>query len=513
MKTKYGVVFVQIFSFLFFTQVYSQSERFSEIGKMQRHDQIQKEDNVLLINSTSLDSFITATMSEYHIPGLSACILKDGELVWNHAYGYADVERQIPVIDSTIFAIASISKTITGTALMQLYERGIFELGDNVKDYLPTDLQVVNPSYPNDPITFKMILSHVSSIIDNWDILDTLVVEGDSPISLYDGLKNYLVSGGAYYSEINYDSLSPASKYSYCNIATALLGYIVEAITDTTFEEYCYKHIFEPLNMNETSWFLSNLDTNHVARPSTWTLKGYQSYPHWGHPFYPCGSLRTSSLQLAHFLNMFMQKGTLENSKILDNSTVALMTTIHYPEIPVEQGYPDSSQGLIWYQEYFNDRLVWGHSGGSNGITTTMYYYEPDNSGVIVLTNGDLFLYPSPCKGVSEIVNTLFDFAVSCSTVIAVHDENVLSVFALKQNFPNPFNSITNIEFALSHSGFVTLKIYTMLGEEVTTLVSENLSAGKYKYLWDAMGLASGVYFYRLHAGEYKQTKKLILMK
>jgi CubicO group peptidase (beta-lactamase class C family) len=139
-------------------------------------------------------------MSEYHIPGLSACIVKDGELVWHNAYGYADVEREIPVTDSTLFFIASISKTITGTALMQLYERGLFHLDDNVNNYLPPDLQVVNPSYPNDPITLKMILSHVSSIKDNWGVLEPLTVAGDSPITLYDFLKNYLVPGGAYYT-------------------------------------------------------------------------------------------------------------------------------------------------------------------------------------------------------------------------------------------------------------------------------------------------------------------------
>ncbi len=85
--------------------------------------------------------------------------------------------------------------------------------------------------------------------------------------------------------------------------------------------------------------------------------------------------------------------------------------------------------------------------------------------------------------------------------------------YSLSQNYPNPFNPSTTIEFTLPKSAFVTLKVYNLLGEEIATLVSEDLSAGKYKYLWDATRLASGVYFYRLHAGEFKQTKKLILMK
>jgi CubicO group peptidase (beta-lactamase class C family) len=73
----------------------------------------------------------------HHIPGLSACILKKGELVWQNAYGFADIEQNIPVTDSTLFFLASISKTFTGTALMQLYERGFFDLDDNVNNYLP----------------------------------------------------------------------------------------------------------------------------------------------------------------------------------------------------------------------------------------------------------------------------------------------------------------------------------------------------------------------------------------
>jgi len=91
--------------------------------------------------------------------------------------------------------------------------------------------------------------------------------------------------------------------------------------------------------------------------------------------------------------------------------------------------------------------------------------------------------------------------------------DNIPKVFSLKQNYPNPFNPTTTIEFSLPHTEQVTLKIYNILGEEVAALVSEKLPAGKYKYEWDARGLASGMYFYKLEAGDFVQTKKMLLIR
>jgi len=93
--------------------------------------------------------------------------------------------------------------------------------------------------------------------------------------------------------------------------------------------------------------------------------------------------------------------------------------------------------------------------------------------------------------------------------------------FALRQNYPNPFNLTTNIEFSIPKSEFVTLKVYNILGEQVATLVSEKLAAGQYKYEWDARDLASGIYLYRLQAGDpesssgqvFVDIKKMILTK
>jgi hypothetical protein len=91
--------------------------------------------------------------------------------------------------------------------------------------------------------------------------------------------------------------------------------------------------------------------------------------------------------------------------------------------------------------------------------------------------------------------------------------EEVPRMYALEQNYPNPFNPSTIIEFALPHAGYVTLKLYNVLGEGVATLIAGQHDAGTFKAVWDASGFPSGVYFYRLAAGEYVQTKKMILMK
>jgi hypothetical protein len=87
------------------------------------------------------------------------------------------------------------------------------------------------------------------------------------------------------------------------------------------------------------------------------------------------------------------------------------------------------------------------------------------------------------------------------------------SGFSLSQNYPNPFNPVTDVGFRIADFGFVSLRIYDITGKEVAVLVNENLKAGTYKYSFDATGLNSGVYFYRLTAGEFSETKKMVLIK
>ena len=92
-------------------------------------------------------------------------------------------------------------------------------------------------------------------------------------------------------------------------------------------------------------------------------------------------------------------------------------------------------------------------------------------------------------------------------------DEQLAGSFSLLQNYPNPFNPVTVISYNIAVAGFVELKIYDVLGNEVKTLVKEKQNAGSYSVDFNAGDLPSGVYFYRINAGEYRETKTMMLLK
>jgi len=111
------------------------------------------------------------------------------------------------------------------------------------------------------------------------------------------------------------------------------------------------------------------------------------------------------------------------------------------------------------------------------------------------------------------VPRTNADFGAIITDVDSDHDPVVPKTYSLTQNFPNPFNPSTVIEYTLPTSGFVTLKIYNILGQEVRTLVSDVQSPGKYSVRFDASSYASGLYFYQLRTGEFLDVKKMLLLK
>jgi CubicO group peptidase (beta-lactamase class C family) len=375
----------------------------------------------------TLDEFILEKMKASNIPGVSACIVKKDKLVWSGAFGWADVENKKPRTEETIQNIGSISKTITATAAMQLFEQGKFKLDDDVNSYLP--FPVRNPRFPDDPMTFRQLLTHKSSIKDGPAYQKSYAC-GDPIVSLKDWLKGYLVPGGKYYDQgENFHAWKPGTieippgPRAYTNVGFGLLGYLVEVISGQDFAEYCKKNIFIPLGMKSTGWYLADIKVSHHAIPYTLiseqfkmpdgmtlddflprygkdrqTTKAGELFPHCLYSFfnYPDGLVRTSVQDLSRFLRAYINDGVFENSRILKEETVRMMLSKEH-----------FGRGLCWFDMTLkNGDPAWGHGGGDPGISTQMIFRPQDGAGVILFFNTD-----SPGKVYGEIQERLFEEA------------------------------------------------------------------------------------------------------
>ena len=361
--------------------------------------------------SVPLDEYIVNEMESEHFPGVATVIVKNGEIVWLECYGFADVENGIPVTHSTQFLLASMSKLFTGTATMQLKEDGMLQLNDDINEYLPWQLN--HPVHSTTPMTIQQLMTHTSSINDNWAAMSNYYGYPDPTMSLEACMLDYFtVAGENYNANQNFIGSTPGTTFKYSNMATALNGYITEIVSSTPFDDYCDEHIFEPLCMEKTAWHMADLDSNEVARPYSYSNGNFIANPHYGFADYPDGQLRSSISDLASFMIAFLNGGTLGSNAILSPSSVSEMWTQQIPSI-------ESKQGLNWYKDLLyhsgGETLLWGHNGGELGVSTDMYVDPESNIGLCVLSNGGgTNLY---------ICDELYDYALSLNAISGIVPE------------------------------------------------------------------------------------------
>jgi CubicO group peptidase (beta-lactamase class C family) len=364
------------------------------------------------VTITNLDDFffdlkMSFFMKLAKFPSLSACIIEDDIVSWSKGYGFYDLEQRKSATDDTIYNIGSITKTITGTALMQLNDQGLFDLDEDVNNYLPFYLR--NPNFPDDPITFRMLLSHSSSLNKETGLnaySEWINFSADPPFSFYPypWLEEHLLPGGEWYYQDRWSSIyKPGELSVYANVNFDIIAYLVELISGEIFTEYCKNHIFNPLEMYDTSFNLSELDIERVAIPYhyhngeylqlnelSYLLGDYTPQDKfWRVLFYPAGGLYSTVSDLSHFFIAHMNGGVWNNVRILEEDTVNEMHMIQPPG-NIEEGF--QYYGLAWI--IFQDPLIFnftmsGHSGDAYGVSTWMVYLPTENIGGIYFSNGD----------------------------------------------------------------------------------------------------------------------------
>lgn len=345
----------------------------------------------------TVDAFVGDQMLQNHIPGLAVSVIRDGALKWSEGYGWANLERKIPMTPATIQNIGSVSKPIVATVVMQCVERGIFSLDDDINDYLPFSIR--NPGHPDVAITFAQLLSHTSSIADGSSYGRAYQC-GTSSISLDNWIEGYFQPNGAYHHATeNFHAWPPGEQYEYNNVAFAVLAYLVQLTTGTPFDDYCREELFAPLHMPGTSWLVKNIDTSRHATPYAHVTKGKIDSPNWGgvelgllngeqppagfeglyadcvydHPNFADGFLRTSVAELSNFQLMLIANGTFNGHQVLPEKTIRRMF---------------SGRGITWHTRELSDgRKVWRHGGGDPGISTLFEFHRETAQGVIVFAN------------------------------------------------------------------------------------------------------------------------------
>jgi CubicO group peptidase (beta-lactamase class C family) len=373
------------------------------------------------IDAESLERFVTGYMGEKHIPGVAVAILADSEVVFSAGYGWADIERRVPMTPDTVTNIASVTKTITAAALLQLRDEHGFSLEEAIDAYLP--FEVRHPDHSEMPITFRHLLTHTASL-DDGDAYDESYACGDPSVSLGDWLQDYLTLGGRYYdAEQNFLTCAPGEKYSYSNVGYGLIGHLVERISGVSLTDYTRERIFEPLGMEETGWYLSEFDPDRHATPYAWvevgetldnplfgerngeTMTEASFVPFCPYSFYNLsdGLLRTSVNQLARFVLAHMNGGELEGVRILEEGTIAEIFSQQLDPSRIEDNR--FVQGLTWRQREDEVGPAWGHSGGDPGVRTRVLFDIDGRSGVIVFANR--------ATRVTPIVQRLFEEARS----------------------------------------------------------------------------------------------------
>jgi CubicO group peptidase (beta-lactamase class C family) len=361
-----------------------------------------------------LDSFFSELMESTQLVGLSAGIVKNGKIAWSNGFGFADLEEKRPVTPDTLFHQGSVSKTITVAVFMHLWERSDFSLDDDINDYLP--FAVRNPRFPDKPISFRMLLTHTSSIADvapGENKLSVLNEERDSEVPLEKVLRGFLIPGGEYYSEGNYSESAPGEKYQYSNISFSLIGYIVERLSGKAFDAYCRETIFDPLEMKKTTWKLSEVRPEDFAyqysldRSTPGKKVKVQPYT-W--PGYMDGSLRTNVVEYANFLIMLMNRGEFEGKQILEPETIDIMLTLQeMGDNPPGRMFEHIGRALLWNKVRVGDYEIFHFNGFGSGFFTEVYFDPEKKTGGMFFITGEFTSFPVMGESIQEIVESLLD--------------------------------------------------------------------------------------------------------
>jgi CubicO group peptidase (beta-lactamase class C family) len=315
-----------------------------------------------------LDGYMPYAMATGDIAGAVVAVVKDGEIVTERGFGYADVASKRPVDPKlTLFRPGSVSKLFTWTAVMQLVEQGKLDLDTDVNKYLPADFQV--PPRVGKPITLRNIMTHTAGYEEQ---IKNIITENPETADYVTLLKRWMPN------RVFEAGTTPA----YSNYATSLAGYIVERVSGEPFFDYIDKHIFAPLDMKHST-FRQPLPKELEPLMSTGYVQASQpakKFEMVGPA--PAGALSSPGEEMAHFMIAHLQNGEYKGNRILKEETAKLMHDSPLTLLP-----PLNRMELGFFETNINGREVIAHLGDTDYFHTSLHLFLKENTGFYVSFN------------------------------------------------------------------------------------------------------------------------------
>jgi CubicO group peptidase (beta-lactamase class C family) len=312
-----------------------------------------------------LDGLIPYSIDRGDIAGGVVVVVKDGQILAEKGYGYADVAKKTPVDpEQTLFRPGSISKLFTATAVMQLVEQGKLNLDSDVNQYL--DFKI--PARDGQPITLRNIMTHTSGFEETLKGL----MGSATPLPLGDYLKAWIP-----------ERVFPPGKIpAYSNYASALAGYIVQRVSGEPFADYAQNHILTPLGMAHSSF---QQPLPQALQPQM--SQGYVTGS--GQPHYyemvgvaPAGALAATGADMGKFMIAHLQNGSYNGAQILKPETAIAMHAVQPKIYPALNG-----MALNFYEHSRNGHRVIAHNGGTQYFHSDLHLFIDDGVGIFISLN------------------------------------------------------------------------------------------------------------------------------
>jgi CubicO group peptidase (beta-lactamase class C family) len=316
-----------------------------------------------------LDSLIVPGLQKYHIPGMVVAIVHDSDVAMAKGYGYADVERKIPFDpDSTVIRIASVSKLFTATAVMQLVERGMLDMHQDIDAYL-TRFKVEN--CPGQPITLYHLLTHTAGFDDRNIGKSAWTQESQIPLG------DYLAT------RLPRRICAPGEVYTYSNFSNALAGFVVEEVAHEEYASYVRHNILEPLGMRRSDYRLRPDIQPLMAQCYSHDRAGFHHEPFDFINDYPGGQMLSTGRDMAKFMIAHLQLGQYAGKRILSEESARAMHTVqftHHKDLARAVGY---SFGVAIER----GQTILTHDGGYTGVGSRVLLFPESRLGFFMACN------------------------------------------------------------------------------------------------------------------------------